>query len=39
VTGLERFVLEHRVRMRHDTCGDPVVLGKLGHIGEHGYCS
>ncbi len=32
---MELFVRSHRLRRKRDACGDPIVLGKLGHIGEH----
>ena len=33
---MELFVRGHRLRAVRDACGDLTVLGKLGHIGEHG---
>lgn len=33
---LAEFAKEYRLRTKHDACGDPIVVGKLGHIAEHG---
>jgi hypothetical protein len=29
------FVEKHRLRVRRDPCGDPIALGKFGHLYEH----
>ena len=33
---LEQFACEHKLRVRKDECGDPMVCAKFGHIYEHG---
>ena len=34
-TDFPAFVERYRLRSRRDECGDPVVLGKFGHVYEH----
>ena len=32
MTKLERIASDHRVRVRQDSCGDPIIPGKNGHL-------
>jgi len=33
---LRTFAVHHRLKVRLDSCGDPVIAGRHGEIGEHG---
>ncbi len=35
MSSIKHFANRHRLRVRRDECGDPIVVGKLGELYQH----